>query len=64
MNSKVVWVKRDLNELSTLNRPLSIKKGIDALYKERKEIYEKVSDFSVENNGSIEETVKGVLDKL
>lgn len=58
-NGFLVWLKRDLNSLSSENRPLSKDKGISELYKVREPIYRRVSDVSVENkDGKIEITVE------
>ena len=60
-NGTIVYIKRDLNKLVCTNRPLSQKQGIDKLFNERKAIYESVSDFIVENNGTLEECAKKVV---
>ena len=62
LNSTIVYIKRDLELLSLENRPLSLSVGVENLYKKRKPIYESVSDITVENNNSIEETVKKVIE--
>ncbi len=48
-NGVIVYIKRDLKDLSTKDRPLSKEKGIEQLYNERKAIYESVSDIQVLN---------------
>lgn len=48
-NSAVIWVKRDLNELTDKDRPISQKYGVEKLYEMRKPIYQAVSDFEIEN---------------
>ena len=48
-NSLVVWIKRDLSELTDKDRPISQKYGVEKLYEIRKPIYTKVSDFEIEN---------------
>ncbi|MBO7214239.1 MAG: hypothetical protein J6V66_01950 [Clostridia bacterium] len=59
-NSVTVYVKRDLSLLTTGGRPLSIAKGVETLYNERKAYYE-TADITVENNGDIETAVKEIL---
>ncbi len=57
-NSIVIWLKRDLERLSTKGRPLS-SGGSDALkslYDSRRDAYEAVSDFSVESTGIVSRT--------
>lgn len=60
-NGALILIDRELNLLTNKNRPLSKSKGISALYEERKEIYEKVKDARVGNNGELSDTVKGVI---
>lgn len=48
-NGVIVYIKRDLKDLSTKDRPLSKEKGIEQLYNERKAIYESVGDIQVLN---------------
>lgn len=49
-NGLVVYIKRDLEALSTDGRPLSGTLGVEELYKIRKGLYEEVSDIEVDNN--------------
>lgn len=58
-NGFIVWIKRDLDKLSTDNRPLSKSSGgVAELYRNRRPIYEAVSDGAIDNNGDIEKTIK------
>lgn len=57
-NSLVVWVKRDLNKLSTAHRPLS--RDLKILYKLRAPYYEEVADLVVENNGTPQRCVSDI----
>jgi len=57
----VAFIDRDNSLLIKYGRPLS--KNIDLLYKNRIEIYRTVSDFTVNGNGTIEETAKELLKK-
>lgn len=59
-NGVSVYIKRDLSLLSTNNRPLSIEKGVETLYNERK-IYYETADITVENNGDIQDAVKEII---
>ena len=64
-NSRVVWVQRPLEQLSTAGRPLSMGPGgVEKLYEERREAYRAASDFAVENTGTPEETAEKVLSWL
>lgn len=58
-NSVTIYVERDLDKLSTDNRPLSIKNGVEKLYNERKEYYES-ADIKVKNDKEIEKVVKEI----
>lgn len=60
-NGAIILIDRDLSLLTGKDRPLSQSKGIAALYQERKDIYEKVKDARVKNDGDLTETVKGVI---
>ncbi len=62
-NAISVYIKRDLALLETKNRPLSVKKGVETLYNERKSFYE-TADITVNNNGEIETAVKEIIAKL
>ncbi len=59
-NGLIVYIKRDLSFLVSNNRPLSQRKGVQQIYQERKEIYEKFADITVENN-EIETAVKEII---
>ena len=59
-NSVSVYVKRELCSLVTDGRPLSVAKGVETLYNERKSFYE-TADITVENNGDITVAVKEII---
>ena len=57
--------RKDIEKLSRKNRPLS--KDLDHvknLYMRRKDKYAYFADFSVENNGEINQTVKEIINRL
>lgn len=56
-NGVVIWVKRSLDKLSKRGRPISQEKGLEALYKERAELYESWSDFDINNNVTFKKSV-------
>ncbi len=60
-NGVIFYIKRNLGLLSLDNRPLSKSEGIDRLYQKRKEIYEGVSDYIVENNSVILDAVREII---
>ena len=61
-NGLLYYIKRDLDQLiSDDSRPLSSsKEAIIKLYNERYALYERFCDCIVDNNGTIEETVRGI----
>lgn len=65
-NSIIFRVDRDLDKLSTRNRPLS-RGGIDTLIKmkaEREENYQYFTDFMVKNRGNFDKTAIIIADKF
>ena len=63
-NGVIVYLKRDLSLLVSDGRPLSAGGRIEALYKERAPIYESFSDFSVRNDGSVEDAAREIAQKV
>ena len=63
-NGNVIWIKRDISQLSTAGRPLSQQQKLSDMYRIRKPLYEKFSDFTVDNTLSIEETVQSILNEV
>lgn len=59
-NAMSVYIKRDLSLLTCNNRPLSLEKGIETLYNERKNFYE-TADITVENNCDIDSAIKEII---
>ena len=56
-NGVIVYLRRDLSELSSEGRPLSVKNGVAELFRQRKAIYESVSDFTVDVNSDLAVTI-------
>ncbi|MEG1662792.1 MAG: shikimate kinase, partial [Clostridia bacterium] len=64
-NGIAVFVNRDLEKLSRAGRPLSLDIAtVKKLFEERKEIYKEISNFSVSNNGEINDTVNEIIAKF
>lgn len=61
-NGRIVWLKRSIHSLPTDGRPLSLKNNLEEMYAVRKPMYEAFSDYTVENDGDLEDTVKQILD--
>ena len=60
-NSTVFWLTRALSKLPTDGRPLSQSGKLEAMYATRKPLYERFSDYTISNDGTIEETVLAIL---
>lgn len=64
-NGKIVCINRSLEKLCTDGRPLSKDlKTVEKLYNERKDLYRAFSDFTVNNDGDVLDTVKDLMEKL
>lgn len=59
-NGILLYIKRELSQLATEGRPLSQNHSPEALYRQRKSAYERFADLSVQNNGSVEQTVRTI----
>ena len=60
-NGVVIWLKRDISQLATNDRPLSQATSLEAMYTVRKPMYEALADHTVFNDISPEHTVKQIL---
>ena len=60
-NSKVVWLMRPIDKLSTAGRPLSQKGNLEEMFKVRAPLYSKVADVTVQNDGEIETAIKEII---
>ena len=60
-NGVMIYINRDLELLSTDNRPLSQTQGVRALYEQRKDIYQKVKDAEVDNNSDLDSASKEII---
>ena len=58
---KVIYIKRSLDKLARSGRPLTAAKGVETLYEERHERYEKWSDMTVDNDGELYEAVEKLM---
>lgn len=61
-NGSVAWIQRDIDLLPTAGRPLSATNDLNEMYKKRKPLYEKFSDFSVENMGEAEQAAEKIME--
>lgn len=63
-NGFVVWLKRDLRLLPTDGRPLSQAGKLMEMYRIREPLYRKFSHITVDNSGTVEETVQAIKEAL
>ena len=61
-NGVLFYIDRNIHLLIDTDRPLSKAKGIEGLYNERKDVYNKIQDYKVMNNSLIEDCVKEIID--
>lgn len=62
-NGIMVYVDRALELLVDDDRPITKQKGVQKLFAERKDIYERAKDICVTNNGNVENAMKEIIEK-
>ena len=60
-NGNIYWIQRDLNLLPTDGRPLSQIGKLDAMYEQRKPMYKRFSDYTVNNQSSIDSVIHDIM---
>ena len=60
-NGTIIYIERDLEALSTSDRPISKSIGLEKLYETRNPLYISFSDFKVTNNKTASDTVKKII---
>jgi len=60
-NGTVFCLERAIHKLPTDGRPLSQSNSPDALYRQRKPLYEQFADHHVDNNATAQDTVAAIL---
>lgn len=63
-NGVIVWIQRNVENLPTDGRPLSLANDLTVMYKKRKPLYEAFADCCVDNNGKPEETAHAIISLL
>ena len=63
-NGVIVRLQRRLDRLPREGRPISLQTDPGELYERRRLYYERFADFSISNDGTPEETVRAIMDKL
>lgn len=63
-NGILFWLQRDLDKLPTNGRPLSQKYPLSELYEKRVPLYQAAADYTISNNGALEDTLAQILNTL
>jgi len=63
-NSRIIWLRRDIQKLDKTGRPVSQKNDLSELYAKRREHYTRFADAAVDNNGELDATVDAVVQEL
>ena len=63
-NGTIVWLQRDIAALPKEGRPISLRSDLSELYEKRRALYARFADHAVNNNGSVEETLRQILEVL
>ncbi len=61
-NGRIIWIHRDITSLPTDGRPLSQGADLTNMFRIRKPMYERFADITVDNNGTIEDTVRKLFE--
>ena len=61
-NGIIIWIQRDTSLLPKDGRPLSQANDLNEMYNRRRPMYERFSDVTVDNNGTLEETVNTIME--
>ena len=63
-NGVIIYLKRELDKLSTEGRPLSQRNNLAELFEKRKLLYESFANITAENCGTPEETANTLINAL
>ena len=63
-NSLIVWLLRDLSLLPKDGRPLSQTNSLTEMFKVREPLYRAAADCVADNNGSLEDTLKQIMEAM
>ncbi len=63
-NGTLLWLKRDIQKLPTVNRPLSQRTSLQELYQQRKPLYEAFADHIIDNNADPQQTILKIMEAL
>ena len=63
-NGTLFWLRRDWRKLPTDGRPISQSRDLSELLRERTPAYTRFADHIIDNNGTVEETLRQILEVL
>lgn len=63
-NGKIIWLRRELSQLPSQGRPVSLSTPAEVLYARREPLYRRFADAEADNNGTPEETWKKLEELL
>ncbi|MBQ4093516.1 MAG: shikimate kinase, partial [Oscillospiraceae bacterium] len=63
-NGVIFHILRDVSLLPTEGRPLSQKGSLAEMWQQRRPHYRRFADYEIDNNGSVEDAVNAILEKL
>lgn len=63
-NGTIFWLQRDWRKLPTDGRPISQRRDLSELLHERTPAYTRFADHIIDNNGTVEETLRQILEVL
>ena len=58
----IFWLRRDTALLPREGRPLSQGADLQAMYEKRAPLYERFSDVIIQNDGTVDETARAILE--
>jgi shikimate dehydrogenase len=63
-NGIIIWLRRDLDKYNPEGRIFKNIEDVKKVYTEREPIYKKFADITVDNSGTVQDTVKKILEGL
>lgn len=63
-NSRVIWLRRELDRLPTEGRPLSQRCSNAELYRQREPLYKAAADLIIDNDGTADEAVRKIMEAI
>ena len=63
-NGTIIWLQRNIDSLPRDGRPLSQSNDLTVMYSIRKPMYERFSDYCVDNNQDIEDTSNKIINLI